>query len=238
MAIHPASNGRSRASHTSIGSLLPNPFLLVLLWQHPGGQPPFSLQWVPGGSPPFGSSQRPLFQLRQSLCPWGGWLPNSTSPWKGYSQHILSLFFCLVRWGEGLASSTTNLVVGTTWVSTLAVGRSFGVSISALARSTVVSSPGGVSAGLGRVSLTSASAGEVAGSPFWWTSGWQIDGVICPLGFHGAWLHVSNISGGGWGNGVPLWDSCIPALDFMGSTPEIPEDILLAEGDVPLHMLL
>ena len=72
--------------------------------------------------------------------------------------------------GVGAASLTTNLAVGTTQVSSSAglvaqlVSRSFGVSVSALAKRTIVSSPGRVSAELGRVSLTSACTGEVVGS--------------------------------------------------------------------------
>ena len=76
-------------------------------------------------------------------------------------------------WLDGvswLASSTTNLVVGTTWVSTSVglvaklVSRSFGVSVSDSVESTMASSPSGVSAGPGRVSLTSTLAGKVVGS--------------------------------------------------------------------------
>ena len=38
--------------------------------------------------------------------------------------------------------------------------------------------------------------------------------------------------------GSLLWDPDVPAYGFRGSTPSILEEILLAEGDMPLHMLL
>ena len=71
---------------------------------------------------------------------------------------------------RGPASSTTDLVMGTTWVSTLVglvaqlVSRSFGVSASDLVERTVASPPSGVCAVPGRVSLTSTLAGKVVGS--------------------------------------------------------------------------
>ena len=58
---------------------------------------------------------------------------------------------------RGLASSTTNLVVGTTWVPTSIglvawlVGKSFGISMSGSVERTMAYLSGGVSAGPGRV---------------------------------------------------------------------------------------
>ena len=85
------------------------------------------------------------------------------------STHLLSSS----AWSDGASepvSSTTNLEVGTTQVSTSigltaqAVGRSFWISMSGLVRGTVASLPSRISAGPSRAGLTSALIDEVMGS--------------------------------------------------------------------------
>ena len=133
--------------------------------------PPFSGSWegchhlgvLKGHSPDWGSH-----------CISGGnpsGFQIQTPHRSSYSQHTLSFFFCLVRWGWGtwlaqppiqcweqLEFSTSVGLV--TWP----VGRSFGVSTSDFVKRTVASPPSGVSAVPGRVSLTSTLAGEVVDS--------------------------------------------------------------------------
>ena len=163
------------------------------------------------------------------------------------NMHLLSSS----TWSDGVrgpASLNTNPVVGTTWVSTSIglmawlVSRSFWISTSVLVKRTMVSLPGGVSAGPSTVCLTSTLVGKVIGSAGGVSSlgGYLNDGggVMCSPGFCRAWLYISDISCGGWGIGVPLWDHCILAYSFWGSTPQVPEDISLIKGDVPPHMLL
>ena len=75
----------------------------------------------------------------------------------------------------GLANLSTDPAVGATWFSNLAglvawaVSRSFLVLVLDSAEGTVVSSTGGVSIGLGWVSLVSAMAGEAMESPCPWS---------------------------------------------------------------------
>ena len=134
-------------------------------------------------------------------------------------------------WSDGVrgpASLTTNLVVGATWVSTSIglvaqpVSRSFGISTSDSVKRTVASLSSRVSAGPGGVCSTSNLEGKVIGS-----AGGVSEVVLCPPAFCRAWLHVSNSSCGGWGNGVPLGDHCAPAYSFWGNAPQVLEDVSL-----------
>ena len=116
---------------------------------------------------------------------------------------------------RGPASSMTNLVVETTWVSILVelvawpVSMSFGVSTSDLVKKTH-----GISSWWSfcsaRKSILDINLGRWGGGFSWWglllgwTSEWWRGGVMCSQGFQRAWHHVSDLGCGGQGNGVPL----------------------------------
>ena len=113
--------------------------------------------------------------ISSTLAPWQPTATEGASKFRVSMEAVKVETHCLsfTVWPDrvgGLVNLSPDLAVGVTWFSNLAglaawvVGRSFWVLVCSLAEGTVVWSAGGVSVGLGWVSLTSDIAGEAVES--------------------------------------------------------------------------